>query len=464
MLKLQGPSRALLRQLTVRHYSTVGSIPVEGTNESTGESGENPIESHESESAITQRQLRERAFAEALAREEEAQAKAKLLVELRQNSKQLITQLNKAPVTLVKSRLKNLQKQLRDIDFNKINELDKQLEEFMVSHMKLPTEEISNRPWAEITSKKTLIDPGRSKENGSEDSSSKANSSTTSNSLLDQFPYLKPTPDHHEYSTQELFLRYLNHAQKSGNLGSKLTNIYKPKNEIKKPRSINEISISHLLAAGCHLGHAKAMWRPSTQPFIYGEYDGIHLIDLNETLVALKRAVKVIKGVANKGGLILYVGTSKNWEQQRALEEAANRSNGYYISRRWIPGTITNFTQVTRQPGERRLEIDMLDKPTNKEVFSTGLIKPDLIVIMNPVENKNCINECIKLRIPTIGLCDTDMEPSLLTYPIPSNDDSMRVSSLMLGILSRAANEGIQSRHEKIIAFKESKEEFVNRM
>lgn len=398
----------------------------------------------------SQKAMREKAVAEAVAREEEAQAKAKLLLDLRFKSQELISKLNQTPDTLMKTRLKTLQDDLSKIDNEKVMQLDKQLEEFMFEQMKLPTQELTNRPWASIESTKRTLNPslGNNKATGTGDNVNEIKS-TASNSLLNKFPYLRPTPDHHEYSTQELYLRHLNHSRHSGNLGSKLTNVYIPKHEVSKPKSIKDITISTLMAAGCHLGHAKALWRPSTQPFIFGEYDGIHLIDLNETLVALNRAVKVIKGVANKGGLILYVGTTKLWEQQRALEEAAKRSHGYYVSKKWIPGTITNFTQVTQQPNEKRIEINMLDEPTSRNLDSgstDGLIKPDLIVLMNPVDNRNCINECIKQRIPTIGLCDTDMEPSLLTYPIPSNDDSMRVSSMMLGVLSRAAQEGLNER------------------
>lgn len=439
-----------------RNAKSYSSSATDSSNQSSGETGD-------SSNAISQRQLREKAVAEAVAREEQAQAKAKMLAEFKFKSQESISRLNQTPNTLIKTRLQQLQQSLDSLeDQLKVQKLDKQLEKFMIEQMRLPSEELSNRPWASIESTKKTLDPtaNGSDANGNGDikSDGAANEikSTASNSLLNTFPYLKPTPEHHEYSTQELYLRHLNHSRHSGNLGSKLSNVYIPKHEISKPRSIKDITISTLLAAGCHLGHAKAMWRPSTQPFIYGEYDGIHLIDLNETLVALKRAIKVIKGVANKGGLILYVGTSQIWEQERALEQAANRSNSYYISRKWIPGTITNFTQVTQQPNEKRMEITMLDQPTNRNLdpnSKSGLIKPDLVVIMNPVDNRNCINECIKLRIPTIGLCDTDMEPSLLTYPIPSNDDSMRVSSMMLGVLSRAAQEGTEERIQKIKAF-----------
>lgn len=395
---------------------------------------------------LSQRELREKAVAEALAREEEAAAKAKALRELKNQTRDLLSTLNQVPSTLIKTRLQKLQEELDGMsDQAKVKQLDQELEEFMFEKMSLPQYEIENRPWA-IGTKQRLSNNGQE----SNDDVSTKIKSTTSNSYTSQFPNLKPTPDYKPYSTQELYLRQLAHSRQSGNLGSELANIYRPRDEVRKPRSISDTTISTLLAAGCHLGHAKAMWRPSTQPFIYGEYDGIHLIDLNETLSALNRATQVIKGVASKGGIILYVGTTKNWEQHRALEEAAKRTRGYYVSKRWVPGTITNFTEVTKQVGnDSRIEVDMMDEPTDRKLGDENagsLIKPDLVVLLNPVENRNCINECIKLRIPTIGLCDTDMEPSLLTYPVPCNDDSMRASSLMVGILSKSAEEGLYER------------------
>lgn len=405
--------------------------------------------------ALEQKELRDRSIAEALAREEEAIAKEKNLRELRSITKNLVSSLNCTPSKLMNDRLQKLQSQLDLLpNQQKVKQLDEEMEHFLLEQMKLPVSEVSNRPWARASDSHSDSLAQSSSESAS---SSQKIKTTTTSSYLNQFPNLKPTPDYKPYSNEELFLRHLAHTRRSGKLGSTLSDVYVPRDDTRKPATISDTTIATLLAAGCHLGHAKAMWRPSTQPFIYGEYDGIHLIDLNETFSALKRASKVVKGVASKGGIILYVGTSKNWEQQRALEEAAKRSRAYYVSKRWVPGTITNFTEVTKQiGGEYKLEVDFEDVSTNRELEDEHghLIKPDLVVLLNPVENRNCINECINLRIPTIGLCDTDMEPSLLTYPIPCNDDSMRASSLMVGILSRAAEDGVHSRLNKFAEYK----------
>ena len=207
------------------------------------------------------------------------------------------------------------------------------MELFLFENMKLSPSEIGNRPWFERTRGKiTTVKPSEEQEIVSQRLRPPRRVPTPI-----QYPDLKPTPDYKPYSSQELFLRQLTHMRgQSGGLGSSIEDVYNPANDVKGPLSIDDVTISSLMAAGCHLGHAKAMWRPSTQSFIYAEYQGIHLIDLDETLAACGRATKVIESIAAKGGVILYVGTSRSWEQHRALEEAAKRSRGYYVSHRWI--------------------------------------------------------------------------------------------------------------------------------
>lgn len=390
--------------------------------------------------------IREKTISDAVARDEEISAKNKALRELKASTSASISILNKTPSTLINARLAKLQLDLDTLPQTKVKQLDEELEDFMFKNMNLPRKDVAKRPW--ISSAKPV---------NNTNSTTVKLGSTAKMSFLNQFPNLVPSPEHRPYSDQELYLRQLAHSRQLGTTGSQLTNIYSARNLVNKPATIQETTIASLLAAGCHLGHSKSMWRPTTQPFIYGEYDGIHLIDLNETISALKRACQVIKGVSRKGGVILFVGTSKNWEQQRSLEEAANRSRGYYVSKRWIPGIITNYMEVTKQiKGEdAKVEVDMLNVPTGRALGEQVLIKPDLVVILNPVENRTCINECLMLRVPTIGLCDTDMEPSLLTYPIPSNDDSVRATGLITGILSKAAEAGLNERLYTVGAFRE---------
>lgn len=400
---------------------------------------------------LVQQKLREKVLAEALAKEEEAMLRAKALRELKERTKQSVHVLNSSPTDALEDRFLKLQTQLDLLpDQAKVRQLDEEIEDFLFQSMRLPQSEIGHAPWTRANHAKNI---------GQDQGSAQSIRTTTNTGFAHQFPNLKPTPDYKGYSEQELFLRHMAHVTHLGLLGSDVKHVYEPSDDTFKPKDVSDLTVSSLMAAECHLGHAKALWRPSTQPFIYGEYQGVHLIDLNHTLVELRKAAKVARAVAAKGGIILYVGTSRLQEQQVALEEAARRSNAYCVTHRWIPGTITNFTEVSRQIlGPQKALVNLGDERTGK-FYTTEegtIIKPDLIVLMNPVENRNCIGESIKLRIPTIGLCDTNMEPSLLTYPIPCNDDSMRASSLILGVLSKAAQEGVLERQQAFSQYKQA--------
>ncbi|CUS20615.1 LAQU0S01e10660g1_1 [Lachancea quebecensis] len=267
-------------------------------------------------------------------------------------------------------------------------------------------------------------------------------------SRIKTFPFLVPSPKDKPYTSQELFLRQIKHAEMTAKLGASMENVYYPHHDIFNPPMIEELSISKLLAAGVHLGQSTSLWRPSTQPYIYGEYKGIHIIDLNKTLSSLKRAAKVVQGVAEKGGTVLFLGTRDG--QKRALQEAAKRTNGFYVSTRWIPGTLTNPTEISSV--WERHEVDFADTPTNRPLTAdeeAAIVKPDLLVILNPTENRNALNEAMQARIPTVGIIDTDSEPSLVTYPIPGNDDSLRSVNLILSVLAKAGEAGLKSRLAK---------------
>lgn len=270
------------------------------------------------------------------------------------------------------------------------------------------------------------------------------------------FPNLRKTESDQPYSSQELYLRKIHQAKLLGALGSQVSDVYRPHEDVLKPKSIEKSTLNTLLAAGLHLGHSTKWLRPSTQPYIYGERDGIHIIDLDQTIVHMRRAAKVAEQIANVGGLILFVGTRPG--QQRSLEIAARRAGGYYVHTRWVPGTLTNCREISGT--WERQEVDMGDQPTSRMLsprLKRSLIKPDLVVILNPTENRTALYECIQSNVPTIGIVDTDSEPSLITYPIPANDDSIRGTDLIVGVLSKAAEKGRNRRLKEFALYQEKK-------
>lgn len=270
-------------------------------------------------------------------------------------------------------------------------------------------------------------------------------------------PKLKRSQFDEAYTDQELFLRRLFHAASVANSGAVVADAYRPHEDVFSPPTIRDTSVATLLASGAHLGHITSRVRANCLPFIYGERDGIHIIDLDQTLTYLRRAAAVVEGVAQQGGIILFVGTRDG--QERSVEVAANRAGGYYVHTRWAPGTLTNATNMSNT--WERLEVDMGDNPTSRNLgthLKSTIVKPDLAVILNPIENRPMLNECLTARVPTIGLVDTDSEPSLLTYPIPGNDDSLRTCDLVLGVLSNAAKRGREARLADYAKFKQAEE------
>ncbi|KAK6520416.1 37S ribosomal protein, mitochondrial [Arthrobotrys conoides] len=260
----------------------------------------------------------------------------------------------------------------------------------------------------------------------------------------------------------------------SDQIGGILEDHYKPHELITNPPSPRDITLELLLASGAHLGHATALWNPGNQRFIFGIRQGIHLISLDVIAAHLRRAAKVVHGVSKNGGIIIFVGTRDG--QERAVVEAAKRAKGYHVTERWVPGTITNKDQLL---GDQKLRVlDNLDQeiPLTEEQklslkrklagkqrdpdrfqvedtvqlpFGYGAIRPDLVVCLNPLENKTMLQECAQYRIPTIGIIDTDVDPTCVTYPIPANDDSLRCVQLIVGILGRAGQEGMLARYEE---------------
>jgi small subunit ribosomal protein S2 len=215
------------------------------------------------------------------------------------------------------------------------------------------------------------------------------------------------------------------HIQKStGTLGSILSPYYEPHKLITQPPSPRDVTLELLMASQAHIGHSTSLWNPGNQRYIYGIRQGVHIISLEVTAAHLRRAAKVVEGVAYHGGLILFVGTRNG--QDRCVVKAAQLAKGCHLFQRWIPGSITNGDQLLVRG--RIKAVDEMDQEIENEMFQEKLedhrsLKPDLVVCLNPLENYILLHECGLHTIPTIGIVDTDADPTWVTYPIPANDD-----------------------------------------
>ena len=242
--------------------------------------------------------------------------------------------------------------------------------------------------------------------------------------------------------------KHRNALSKLAKLGTAFSRPYDPLEYFHSPPSPDQITLPMLLAAQSHLGHATSLWNPRNSSYIFGIRDGIHIISLDITAAYLRRAAKIVTEVARRGGIILFVGTRDG--QEEIVVNAAKRAGAYHVFDRWTPGSLTNGQQIL---GDCRLKaVDLLDNElpqyTAKLRPGSGhpVLRPDLVICLNPLENEACLHECGLYNVPTIGIIDTDANPSWVTYPIPANDDSLRCITLLAGVLGRAGEEGQRLR------------------
>jgi ribosomal protein S2 len=233
--------------------------------------------------------------------------------------------------------------------------------------------------------------------------------------------------------------------QTTGGYGSKVTKLYQPHKLLSNPPRPSDVTLELLLASQAHLGHSTSLWNPANSRYIFGVRQGIHIISLDATAAHLRRAAKVVSGVSERGGLILFVGTRPGFD--RCVVRAAELAHGCHLFERWTPGTLTNGQQIL---GKCRLKVvDEFDRNVSgfeEQLLDRPVLKPDLVVCLNPLECKVMLHECALANIPTIGVIDTDANPTWVTYPIPANDDSLRCVQVIAGVLGRAGEEGMQKR------------------
>lgn len=220
-------------------------------------------------------------------------------------------------------------------------------------------------------------------------------------------------------------------------------------------------SMLELLEAGVHFGHQTQRWNPKMKKYIYGERNGIYIINLQKTTVMLDKAYEAVREVASKGKNIVFVGTKK--QASEIVEQEANRCGAFYINRRWLGGTLTNFETIRtrikklneleelRDSGHfdrlPKKEVSVMTKQIEKLNKSLGGIKkmkgmPDLLFIVDQKRELIAIKEANKIHIPVIGLVDTNSDPDGIDYVIPGNDDAIRSIRLIAGKIADAVLEG----------------------
>lgn len=213
--------------------------------------------------------------------------------------------------------------------------------------------------------------------------------------------------------------------------GSHQTSRWSLRDSLHRPAK--DATLSALLASGAHFGHASSRMNPNFMPYAYGTRAGITLIDLDHTLPLLRRAAKVVRAIAANDGQIVFIGTRP--DLRPVVQKAAQRlgSQGYHVGDRWLPGTLTNKWQMF-----------------GHETVRSKRVIPDLVVLLNPLSNMVAIQECALSNVPTIGIVDSNVDPRVVMYPIPANDESPRTAEIVAGVLSIAGREGIALREAEM--------------
>lgn len=230
---------------------------------------------------------------------------------------------------------------------------------------------------------------------------------------------------------------------------------------------MSEVSLEAMMDAGAHFGHQTRRWNPKMKPYLYGVRSGVHIIDLGQTQLLLRRAVRAVEEVVASGDSILFVGT-KN-QAQLVVEEAAKRCEMPYVTRRWLGGMLTNFGTITKSVQryielETRQEKNDFEGYTKKErlEFSRQIKKyqvtiggvkamkrvPGILFVVDPELERIAVHEANILGIPVIAIVDSNCNPDPVDYLIPANDDALRSVRVFVDAIADACLRGIQKRDE----------------
>ncbi|UCF77691.1 MAG: 30S ribosomal protein S2 [Candidatus Eiseniibacteriota bacterium] len=228
-----------------------------------------------------------------------------------------------------------------------------------------------------------------------------------------------------------------------------------------------QVGMKELLEAGVHFGHQTRRWNPKMKDYIFIERSGIYIIDLQQTLKCIETATEKIREIAREGGKVLFVGTKK--QAKETIAEEATRCGMFHVSERWLGGMLTNFrtirsnikrlkeleqmsTDGTYQKLSKK-EVAQLEKQRQKlEKIFNGIKEldslPKLVFVIDTKKEKIAVAEATKLKIPIVGIVDTNCDPEVVTHPIPGNDDAIRAIKLFCRIVSDSVVRGLQEAKE----------------
>jgi small subunit ribosomal protein S2 len=221
------------------------------------------------------------------------------------------------------------------------------------------------------------------------------------------------------------------------------------------------VSMRQMLEAGVHFGHQTRRWNPKMKQFIFGERNGIHIINLDQTLERIETAYEFVRDLVANGGTILFVGTKK--QAQDPIRSYAEKCGMYYVNERWLGGMLTNFETISKRVGKMQeyermklsgefeampkkeallltRELDKLQK--NLSGISNLARRPDAIFVLDTMKEHIAVTEANKLKIPVIAVVDSNVDPDVIQFPIPGNDDAIRANDLLTRVIAEAVIEG----------------------
>lgn len=232
---------------------------------------------------------------------------------------------------------------------------------------------------------------------------------------------------------------------------------------------MSQVTMKQLLEAGVHFGHQTSRWNPKMRPYIFGARNGIHIIDLQQTVTLFREACDFVREVTGRGGSVLFVGTKK--QAQEAIKVESERAGQFHVNNRWLGGTLTNFQTIKKSVDRmRKLEETLGDvtlaatyKKKERLLMQRELDKlninlagiremkrtPDVLFVIDPDREQIAVAEANRLNIPVVAIVDSNCDPDRIAYCVPGNDDAIRAIRLFCGAIADSALEGVLEREAR---------------